>query len=93
MLSRSVQGALEDWVLKVRWCVRQATALGGVDHGWLEQGQDDRREEERPARKGYGRELIERSLPYSFNAKTSYEINDRGVRCIIEMPLDKPSGP
>lgn len=39
-------------------------------------------------RKGYGRELIERALPYQLNATTHLEFTPHGVRCTIEMPLD-----
>jgi two-component sensor histidine kinase len=39
-------------------------------------------------RKGYGRELIERALPYQLNATTHLEFTHQGVRCTIEMPLD-----
>lgn len=41
-----------------------------------------------PGRKGgYGRELIERALPYQLKARTSYELTDHGVECVIEVPL------
>jgi PAS domain S-box-containing protein len=40
-----------------------------------------------PARGGgYGRELIERALPYQLGAKTTYELSDDGVHCSIEVP-------
>lgn len=42
-----------------------------------------------PARRGYGRELIERALPYAVGAKTTYELRPDAVRCKIEMPLKK----
>jgi PAS domain S-box-containing protein len=42
-----------------------------------------------PQRHGYGRELIERALPYSLNAKTSYELRPEGVYCTIDLPLEK----
>lgn len=41
-----------------------------------------------PGRKGgYGRELIERALPYQLKARTSYQLNAHGVECVIEVPL------
>ena len=41
-----------------------------------------------PARGGgYGRELIERALPYQLKAKTTYEMGLDGVRCTIAVPL------
>ncbi len=37
---------------------------------------------------GYGRELIEKALPYQLKARTSYEIGPDGVRCTIDLPID-----
>jgi PAS domain S-box-containing protein len=36
---------------------------------------------------GYGRELIERALPYQLNARTRYEIGPTGVHCVIDVPI------
>lgn len=36
---------------------------------------------------GYGRELIERALPYQLMAQTSYDLGEDGVRCTIDVPL------
>jgi two-component sensor histidine kinase len=38
-------------------------------------------------RKGYGRELIERALPYQLDAKTKLQFESDGVRCEIEVPV------
>lgn len=38
-------------------------------------------------RKGYGRELIERALPFQLKAKTIYELTPSGVRCSISLPI------
>ena len=38
-------------------------------------------------RLGFGRELIERALPYQLKAQTSYEIGPDGVRCTITLPV------
>lgn len=49
-----------------------------------------------PVRLGYGRELIERALPYQLRAETSYELNPDGVRCVIVLPVSdgqEPGGP
>lgn len=37
---------------------------------------------------GYGRRLIERALPYSLGAQTSYELGPTELRCTIDLPLD-----
>ncbi len=42
-----------------------------------------------PDRRGYGRELIERALPYALGARTDYAFTPDGLRCKIEVPLDK----
>jgi PAS domain S-box-containing protein len=36
---------------------------------------------------GYGRELIEKALPYALNAQTSYELGESKLRCSIDLPL------
>lgn len=45
-----------------------------------------------PRRRGYGRELIERALPYQLQAETRYELTPGGVRCTITLPLSSTSG-
>jgi len=39
---------------------------------------------------GYGRELIERALPYQLGARTSYGFGPDGVRCTIEVIIPDP---
>jgi two-component system CheB/CheR fusion protein len=41
-----------------------------------------------PTRHGFGRDLIERGLPYELGAATSLEFLPGGVRCTIELPID-----
>jgi two-component system CheB/CheR fusion protein len=41
---------------------------------------------------GYGRKLIEQALPYTLNAKTTYEINDDSLCCTIRLPLKAGTG-
>jgi PAS domain S-box-containing protein len=40
-------------------------------------------------RKGYGSELIERALPYQLNALTYLDFTPDGVRCTVELPLER----
>ncbi len=40
-----------------------------------------------PRSGGYGRELIERALPYQLQARTRYELGPDGVRCSIAVPI------
>uniref|UniRef100_UPI0025916FE8 PAS domain-containing sensor histidine kinase n=1 Tax=uncultured Methylobacterium sp. TaxID=157278 RepID=UPI0025916FE8 len=44
-----------------------------------------------PLRRGYGRELIEKALPYALKARTSYELTDTELRCSIDLPLTEGS--
>ncbi len=37
--------------------------------------------------RGYGRELIERALPYQLAAQTHYELGSDGVHCTISLPV------
>ena len=52
---------------------------------WLERGVDDIAAN--ATKSGYGRELIERALPFQLGAKTEYEFGPEGVRCSIELPV------
>ena len=41
-----------------------------------------------PRRRGFGSELIERSLRYELDAETELQFTPGGIRCLIEIPLD-----
>jgi PAS domain S-box-containing protein len=45
-----------------------------------------------PRRRGYGRELIEKALPYQLKAETSYELTPQGLRCRITLPVSSTMG-
>ncbi|MEO6093007.1 MAG: PAS domain S-box protein [Novosphingobium sp.] len=73
--------------LSVRWCV-----LGPADEPrlrieWVESGVDMSNPGGAPHGSGYGRELIERALPYQLQAATTYELGPEGVHCTIELPV------
>jgi PAS domain S-box-containing protein len=58
---------------------------------WVEEGLVRERELQSPVtRGGYGRELIERALPYALKAKTRYELGETALHCAIDLPL--PAG-
>jgi two-component sensor histidine kinase len=42
-----------------------------------------------PRRRGFGQELIERTLPYELKAKTQFTFSPGGLRCVIEAPLNE----
>lgn len=56
---------------------------------WREIDLDRSREERSPTTQpgGYGRELIERALPYVLKARTTYELSDTDLVCTIDLPL------
>lgn len=78
--------------LDVTWDVRaDARERRRLTLTWTESGVDMQREKQSPVSQsgGYGRELIERALPYALGAQTSYELGETSVRCTIDLPLDK----
>ena len=52
---------------------------------WLETGVEMPDPDDRPKGGGYGRELIERALPYQLGAATTYRFTDDGVHCTINV--------
>ena len=84
-------GALSrpDGRLSVSWSVqRTADDEQRLKVEWRERGVPIQREPgAKPTRMGYGRELIERALPYQLKAETIYRITPDGVRCTIALPI------
>lgn len=81
--------------LTVRWTTRrQEGEERRVFVEWIESGVAVQFVDGAPVTQGggYGRELIEKSLPYSLNARTSYELGPDGLHCTIDLPL-KRGGP
>jgi two-component system CheB/CheR fusion protein len=46
-----------------------------------------------PVRTGFGRDLIERGLPYDLGAVTSLAFASGGAHCTIDLPFEKGRGP
>ncbi|WP_294393818.1 PAS domain-containing protein [uncultured Sphingomonas sp.] len=79
--------AAPDGHLTVRWGVIHADRDGPrLQVDWRETGVVMTHVSDRPRVGGYGRELIERALPYQLGAKTSYEMATDGVHCTIDVP-------
>jgi PAS domain S-box-containing protein len=75
--------------LSVTWkLLRSEAAERSLSIEWSETGTAGE-VEALPNRRGYGRELIERALPYALGAETSYAFTPDGLRCTIVIPLDK----
>lgn len=74
--------------LTVRWQVEHGEEQSPLLHvHWEETGMNMPVADDTPAPPGYGRELIERALPYQLRASTRYEIVPEGVRCSISVPV------
>jgi PAS domain S-box-containing protein len=74
--------------LKVEWQVRQCN--GGdcrLKIEWREYGLALGQDKAKAVHRGYGRELVERALPYQLDADTRFDLLDDGVRYSIEMSL------
>jgi PAS domain S-box-containing protein len=85
--------ATEEGRLRVTWQVRETgDAKRHLALEWVEEGASrlslDDSAQGSYGRGGYGRELIERALPYTLGAETRYELGETGVRCTIDLPLD-----
>jgi two-component system CheB/CheR fusion protein len=80
-------GALSDpnGRLAVRWIVTNTNTGRRLALEWRESGV--RAVDLKPSRSGFGRELIERGLPYELGASTSLEFARGGVKATIELPL------
>lgn len=75
------------WQLRRTADGRQAARLEWKESGvtLFESGGGDRRS-------GYGRELIERALPYQLGAETALVFEPDGVRCTIDIAIGEPNG-
>jgi len=74
--------------LGVSWDVATENALSRVKLEWIESGVN-MPARLGPRRKGYGTELIERALPYQLRAKTQLDFGEDGIRCAIEVPVQR----
>jgi PAS domain S-box-containing protein len=77
--------------LTVSWEVRHETGGAHLHVVWDEDRGSRIDANPQDLRKGYGRELIERALPYQLGARTRYELRPQGVRCEIDAPLEGAS--
>jgi PAS domain S-box-containing protein len=73
--------------LVVRWRVQQPASTAELHVDWRETGVARRENWTGSAIGGYGRELIERALPYQLGARTRYQLESDGVHCTIEVPI------
>lgn len=72
--------------LAVGWRLRDSDEGRRIAFEWVETAPVDPSAQ---AHKGYGRELIERALPYTLGARTTYVLSADGLRCAIDLPLGR----
>lgn len=79
--------------LRVTWHIVVEAGGRRLALEWREIGIDRAREAESPVTRigGYGRDLIERALPYALRARTTYELGDTDLFCRIDLPLGEDS--
>ena len=75
--------------LEIRWHLREQEREARVVLNWRETSAGAAESPFAQRRMGYGRELIERALPYQLNAVTNLEFTTEGVRCSVELPLER----
>ena len=75
--------------LQVRWCLLRTSNGTRLRIEWNETGVSMSAPGVTPQGSGYGRELIERALPYQLQADTTYVLGPDGVRCTIELPVSE----
>ncbi len=75
--------------LQVTWQTYADASGRRLGLEWREIDLDRSREEQSPMMKpgGYGRELIERALPYVLQARTTYDLGETELICTIDLPL------
>ncbi len=80
-------GALSrlDGRITIRWRILDAGAGPRLSLAWQESGMPV--VDTTPSRAGFGRDLIERGLPYELGAATTLEFGQGGVRALIDLPL------
>jgi PAS domain S-box-containing protein len=76
--------------LSVTWAVGADAERPEVRLEWRETGVP--MPPEPPSRQGYGRELIERALPYQLSAQTALTFTPQGVHCVIVVPIKGATG-
>ena len=73
--------------LNVTWQILDRTENPRLELTWVESGVELDKQAGSPLRHGFGRELLEKAVPYQLDAKTRLELGKDGVRCWLDMPL------
>jgi len=85
---RGLGACAAGWQLRVRW---EASGGDGSERtlrvDWRESAVRGMSHSDTPAGSGYGRELVERALPYQLGARTTYAVEADGIHCTIEVAV------
>ncbi|CAO4175196.1 Blue-light-activated histidine kinase [Methylorubrum populi] len=73
--------------LSVTWRTYAEDGRTRLALDWAEEGGQRPSEPSPLTRRGFGRELIEKALPYSLDARTRYVLSETGLFCSIDLPL------
>jgi two-component sensor histidine kinase len=71
--------------LKVTWEVRPDRDVPRLVLEWVERG--PARDGPPPTHRGFGTELLEKTLPYELNGSATVTWERQGLRCVLEVPL------
>ncbi|MBR0834403.1 PAS domain-containing protein [Bradyrhizobium manausense] len=72
--------------LEISWCIEAAAGVPQLLFEWRERGGPPVAQ---PARKGFGTELLERTLAFDLKGQTTISFDATGLRCRIAIPLSK----
>ncbi|WP_119460686.1 HWE histidine kinase domain-containing protein [Rhodospirillaceae bacterium SYSU D60014] len=75
--------------IEVTWTIEPTVDGGRLDWRWIEAGVSDI---DRSASAGFGRDLVERGVPYQLGGASRFEIGSDGIRCVIQVPLTENVG-
>lgn len=77
--------------LSVEWSLGREAGQPWLYVDWREHGVAMPPKDAPPQGGGAGRQLIERALPYQLGARTTYVMQDEGVRCTIALAVSEKS--
>ncbi|WP_046865939.1 CheR family methyltransferase [Microvirga massiliensis] len=72
--------------IRIEWTVEEAQGVPHIVFQWIETGV--KLAGEQPKRRGFGTELLERTLAYELNGDTNLRFEPGGLHCTITLPVD-----
>jgi two-component system CheB/CheR fusion protein len=71
--------------IRISWRVQNGSDLPWLVFEWKESGMPERAAKRK--RRGFGTDLLERTLTYELKARTVQTFEPDGLRCMIELPM------